>query len=342
MGTKPVPDSLGSGIRPTLSLAFYPSQMQCVRRIIALHGHTQDPTRVYTKSGLSCLTRYLERIAKSSPNSALIYLDNFRSFLNFLCDTERCHEDLKSQTRAFFKHLAPKLRGLARQAHSTRPRPTVNTDKVRQMLRSSTCTRAQELIARSRASSTGNILSATELVAVRDYIWLNLLVRNCCRPGELTNLTVSEFDNAEKVEESYVVRVYNHKTAKSRGCSHLVLSKEVYAAMLMYKRMRPSSASTCPNFFLTRSFGPCSTTLVAHCLNREYHGPQRVRITYLRRYVTTAIHASQGFEAKQLLARKLNHSPATAERYYLESLTGADALAGSRLVTGALQVKDML
>lgn len=291
---------------------------------------------MFLKAGLITLAQYLDRVAKTSPNSALIYADHFKSFLSFLSDREYLDEKVSACALKQLKSWRRKLRG--RSKNFRRARPTLEVAKLQQMLSGTTCTQARQLIAASQD------LSATQLVTVRDYIWLTVLATNACRPAELTNMTLLEFNEAQQIDDCFIVAVSEHKTGRSRGASQLVLTTDIYKAMQFYQSQRPEAANDITQFFLTRSYGRTNTTLVAHALNREYGTGRevRVRVGTIRRHVTTHVHRFHGYEDKDLLARKLNHSMPTAEAHYKDFTRGRDALRGSKLVIEALQVADLL
>lgn len=315
-------------------------QVNCVRRIIRVQGWTSNPGGLFSKPGLQKLSAYLEEVATTgSPKSALIYYDHFRSLLNFLEDQERIDELQCKQVRTQMKKWRLKLHGKSKQQQRSQSKP-LEVAKVRTMLRGRTVMTAKRILQSARA--TGSPFTPTEAVTVRDSIWLNLIASNACRPGELANMEVSELDAAEQIEDYYVIKVFKHKTSTTFGPAQLIVSQEVFEAMLTYRRLRPQPLDGCTKLFLTRSLGPTNVTLVAHCLNREYKGNQRVRCSMVRRLVTTSVHRFKGPESIDLCARKLNHSPATAMRWYKEATSPADALAGAKLVIEALNVADLL
>ena len=68
----------------------------------------------------------------------------------------------------------------------------------------------------------------TEYTMVRDYSLTIVCINNGSRSGALANLTLGEFNKAEKDGSDFIVKVKRHKTFTSHGPAHLILASSIY------------------------------------------------------------------------------------------------------------------
>ncbi|XP_033121840.1 uncharacterized protein LOC117120857 isoform X2 [Anneissia japonica] len=72
-----------------------------------------------------------------------------------------------------------------------------------------------------------------ETVFLRCYVISILCMRNACRSGVITNMTLQEFKLAELIEGKWCVTIANHKTAV-QGPAILILEDDIYNRMQMF------------------------------------------------------------------------------------------------------------
>ena len=111
---------------------------------------------------------------------------------------------------------------------------------------------------------------------VRNYLLVNVLLRNACRSGVLANLIIREFLDArtqrETNSEYYIIELSHHKT-KSTGTAKIVLTKSLYEnfqiyfmkfrAAIMERCQKPTDST--PNFFVTWSGDSLTSSHVNKC-----------------------------------------------------------------------------
>ena len=70
---------------------------------------------------------------------------------------------------------------------------------------------------------------------VRDFILTEITITNAHRSGVLANMTIEEFEKANKAEQgSMVIKVSNHKTADTHGPPSIVLSPTLFSYLKVY------------------------------------------------------------------------------------------------------------
>ena len=76
-------------------------------------------------------------------------------------------------------------------------------------------------------------LNQSVYTLVRDYILLQITIANAHRSGVLSNMTLEEYKQAKRREESVIISVKNHKTADTHGPACAVLSPSLFSYLEM-------------------------------------------------------------------------------------------------------------
>lgn len=161
----------------------------------------------------------------------------------------------------------------------------------------------------------------TSLIA---FLALTLSFTNFLRPCNLTNLKASEFEKAEGNGDNTIisVQVKQHKTKKKYGSAYIHMTEKTYKLMQAYKQF--FRVGDVDNFFIN-SNGDAYTTPALLRITKDFW--KRTNISNfdfsfgkVRHAIVTHIHAKNP-EFKESLAEQMNHSSATASKFYKDFTT---------------------
>jgi hypothetical protein len=75
---------------------------------------------------------------------------------------------------------------------------------------------------------------------LRNWLLMRLATSNAHRTACLSNMLVSEFENAQEQSMNYIVNVHEHKTAKTYGPAEVIMEKSLHSDISTYlKSVRP-------------------------------------------------------------------------------------------------------
>ena len=86
----------------------------------------------------------------------------------------------------------------------------------------------------SFASTVNSTKKIAAFVCVRNYLMLNIFVRNGHRTGVVSNMTITEFEKAHIIDGRHVIKVLEHKTNREYGMANVVL-KPFFEMLTFYK-----------------------------------------------------------------------------------------------------------
>jgi len=68
-----------------------------------------------------------------------------------------------------------------------------------------------------------NMLTSRDHTLIISYIAAAIIFSNAQRPGVITHMTMSEFQQRLSIDEKFLIRVIQHKTASSMGPANISL-----------------------------------------------------------------------------------------------------------------------
>ena len=310
--------------------------MLCVKRICRLLNLNSE--NMFTNEGLKKISSYLTKIATTkSVATAGIYQAHLASYRKFY---GRYKSDLEISLKDI-KKMATRLYRVGRAKNPKLPRKSIKLQDLQSIKNGSLLKQAEAILESTEVK--GLKLKPKQAVICRDALFIKILFSNLCRNGELVNLTVDEFNEAEEIQGRYVILIHTHKSSWCYGPSHMVVDSTLYQQMAQYLRLRPDTRTPVKEFFLNVKGKKCSTDSVCHALNREYklqtNSTRRIRTTDIRMLGTTIVHSTRGPNERHLLARKLMHSIVTAEKSYKSATTSQEALKGYDLISQVFEMK---
>ena len=165
-----------------------------------------------------------------------------------------------------------------------------------------------------------------EYTAVRDYLLTELCVDNGSRAGALANMMLAEFNNAQKEDGSFVVKVKNHKTFTSHGPAAVVMSPMIHKWMkidVSNIRNKLDNVDTGPKsyIFLTWTQKKMHSSHVGAQINSIWgkvfgKDCSSGGATAFRKAAVSAVQEhSKGL--REDLANLMAHNKSTADPYYL-------------------------
>ncbi|XP_065657834.1 uncharacterized protein LOC136082440 [Hydra vulgaris] len=158
------------------------------------------------------------------------YLGSVQHFLRFLCVTEQNGYDYEK-----IKKFEPVLKawkrdlwkGIEERKHNKNLedlKKFPNHDKIsnfdKSELRALSISTLKEYVCKVNNPS----ITRAGFCNVRDYLLTHLVLNNASRPGAIANMTLEEFQSADKQDDGYVVSVKKHK-ASYKGPAHIAFDK---------------------------------------------------------------------------------------------------------------------
>lgn len=160
----------------------------------------------------------------------------------------------------------------------------------------------------------------TALLKFRNYIAVNIFVRNGHRNGVAGNFTQEEFSRAKERDGAMIINVKHHKTRKSLGCAQIIISKSFFQIMQFYEKIRQRYLLTvnkdCKWFLITREGTLVDPSNMNHALHKflKYHGIKKhVTTSTLRK---TATSSTDDVGKRKDLSTLMMHHPTTANVHY--------------------------
>ncbi|KAL7638001.1 UNVERIFIED_CONTAM: hypothetical protein RMT77_011614 [Armadillidium vulgare] len=196
-------------------------------------------------------------------------------------------------------------------------------------------------------------IACADHARIRNFIILLTILRNSCRSCVLTNMTLTELENAEKEERNgmvfHVIWVEDHKTRKEHGPAAISLEQELYEYFLCYvQRLRPLivAVDSCINkvFVTWNGTSINSDGLYKGIMSiwKEAGLKTKLSTTLIRKIVTTRVHAKEDNQTKDNLARHLCHRQSTAEKSYKNRTASFQSVTSSQMIYKTLYGKEMV
>ena len=178
-----------------------------------------------------------------------------------------------------------------------------------------------------KLASSSFKLGQSQYCVLRDFLLAHLCLQNGSRTGAIPFMRTIEVERATRQgSNSMTVTVLDHKTVESAGPAPLTLECQVYSYLGIFsKKVRPQITGPIESsgfVFVTYEGLHMKSSSVTEQFNSLWNrtvGPtetrKRMNAGLIRKTVTTRVH-SEYPHMKGDVAITLNHSVATAEKYY--------------------------
>ena len=183
-----------------------------------------------------------------------------------------------------------------------------------------------------------------DYTTVRDYLLTELCVDNGA--GALANMTLAEFNNAQKEDGSFVVKVKNHKTFTSHGPAAVVMSPKIHKWMKIHvcnTRNKLDNADTSPKscVFLTWTQKKMHSSHVGAQINSIWgkvfgKDCSSGGATAFRKAAVSAVQ-EQSEELREDWANLMAHNKSTADRHYLLQAKTKSAVKTSKQLSNIIR-----
>ena len=187
--------------------------------------------------------------------------------------------------------------------------------------------------ARQAVSTLGRYIEKTapamptqsDYCQVRDHLIARLRIKNACRAGPLSNMTIGELQKARKDGDDMLVTVMKDTTVVTHGPASVVLSLTVLKwlqTFVKHMRNKVPGAGICSDdkVFISWTANEMSSSAISAQLNSFWQKAigkelNRVCATSFRKAAVSEIHENHK-NVKGDLADLMGHHPKTAKKYY--------------------------
>lgn len=158
-----------------------------------------------------------------------------------------------------------------------------------------------------------------DFIVVRNYIAVNIFLRNAHRAGVASYMKLDKFREARRTAKGkYIIHVKRHKTNKCFGNASVIVDKQFYHIMKFYcTNLRPTvlKGNESEWFILTRDGTQLNSSGINHAVKAfmKLEGIKKSTTTgLLRKYATTNTESSERKDLSSLMM----HSEAIAQKCY--------------------------
>ena len=167
-----------------------------------------------------------------------------------------------------------------------------------------------------------NKISDGEAWKFRAYFILQLARTNALRPSELINLQTENVLDAYKQDDMHVIKVVRHKNTQSHGSAHIAINDVIYQQLVRYiNDILPLCVGygNTDALFFTSSQTELSNSVLSKTVDRiskkDLKINNKVNLTKIRSCVSSNMLENYPEQVANTAAA-MNHSEATARRYY--------------------------
>lgn len=175
-----------------------------------------------------------------------------------------------------------------------------------------------KLLMKEYASHEQADVSPAHFITIRNYLLLNIFIRNAHRACVAMRMKVDHFRNAKKTDGKYLIEIDDHKTQRTYGNATIIVDPSFFRIMTFYlDRVRPACLHTnaSPWFFISREGAQMDGSGVNHAIKicaKSCGVTKEVSTTLLRKYAATAVDCDNRADLSKLML----HSEETSRRYY--------------------------
>ena len=184
------------------------------------------------------LTEYVND-KKFEPGTTKSYLGSLRHFYVYLISENILDMDVKPRLESLQANVTRWIasyktdclkRGLKK--HDIDLQKLVTPEQVSFFERSAPALTAIKIM--GEICTTPRPLSQHQYVLVRNFIIAHMTISNAHRSGVLANLTMGEFKKGHFKEDSFIISVYEHKTASTQGPAKIILTQNLHRWLAIY------------------------------------------------------------------------------------------------------------
>lgn len=155
------------------------------------------------------------------------------------------------------------------------------------------------------------------------FLALTISFTNFVRPGNVTNLTLEEFNVViNEGKTIWSVKVKEHKTKNTHGSGFIHMTASTFKLMNCYRKF--FREGRIKHFFINRNGEQYSTpvllSITKHLWNKCKVSDVEYAFGKVRHCIVSYIHTHNP-EFKEPLAQQMLHSSKTASKYYRDLLT---------------------
>ena len=179
----------------------------------------------------------------------------------------------------------------------------------------------KSMISKLKTCNSNTTFSHNEAVSINGLLFIELSLDNANRNGEIRHITMKDFNKGTLDSDgALTIKITTHKTYYKHGPAVLVMRAPVLNLVMSYLRfIRPLLMKNASQYVFLKSNG---RKLSSYSMRRYMQSAWRncglqsqVGPTLMRKVTVTSIHLRYP-DYKKTLALKMNHSEATASRYY--------------------------
>jgi hypothetical protein len=151
----------------------------------------------------------------------------------------------------------------------------------------------------------------------------------------LSNLTLNEVKAGNKIHDTFIISVANHKKDSNYGPAKLIVSQNLYSYLKIYcsyYRKQIALTNSPSNFFLSWNGDQMSSGQISKCSKSAWSKAglgEQISCTLYRKSAVSAVHEKAPLMKSQL-AVAMNHTEDTASKSYRIVEREKRALAGAR------------
>ena len=165
-----------------------------------------------------------------------------------------------------------------------------------------------------KKANRGGEISPREFYHIKEYIITRLIISNGHRTGVIMNSLMSEYEEATKINDTYVIQIEKHKTGH-KGEAHLSVLHELWPELLIYVGMRMERIENGKFLFPTNKGTEMQHSHVGRCLGKALGIKTCPNVI---RKATVVLHKETDATQEEMadLATLMAHEEATQRKYY--------------------------
>lgn len=313
---------------------------------ITVSRHTSQVTNILQSVGSlnnllqeTVVTQFFQRkieTGKWELNSCSTYMFALHSFFDYLSTTFfKEFLNKANEKKLPYEHIkdaaATMHRSTLRWARTYQKESKVSADAKYQRDESDILTKSErkrckygkvykqvKSIMKNHSSSDSTSKIVHDFLVVRNYIILNIFIRNAHRAAVVANMTTANFEAATcRPDGKCIIEVADHKTNKIYGNAHIIVDNRFHFIMKFYCCLRPYVLKGHVNqFILSREGTAMDSSATVKCAKNcaKSEGiTKRITSGLLRKYA----HTNTNPDGRNDMSTLLMHSNETAEKHYV-------------------------
>lgn len=332
---------------------------RCSRQVqlVMLYINPEKPVLKDIMDKKSLRDKWLNKIEKERrPGTVKSYLGALRQFYSFLqCESPQNVETspkalsgLIAQMTQWSKSFHKLIKSRFWEKRLDDLEKLRTPEQIREFASSDLARAAVNTLGEYQAKPDGTMPSQAEYTSVRDYLLTSICINNASRSGALANMKMAEFRKAQKLDDSFVVKVTKHKTYETHGPANVVLTPTLHNWMNIFIRkfrnpVADSQHGDAEPVFLSWGNRAMDSSQVGSQMNSCWGKVFGKEVstggaTAFRKAAVSAVHQNDKGR-RQELAGLMVHHVETANKYYLLEEKAAAAVKTSKYLSNVLHGK---